>query len=384
MSRTSDAEVCLDREVRQESVSELIEYSISFNEDNTLVWNPPVGSKELAIALSYHFPKEEKVEKKMQAATMKFLRAEHQKPRVITPPTSGESDTDNGPESGDCPSKELPTACDTPKKYSRANDQSDISQDANSDLSASIVFDKAKPELEDKGKAPRNVTPDELTIVSWAPGTKVPHRGKKRRYGSQERVKVASNRGYACDKHRRQKVKVRKRTQRRHKRYTHNQQCDPDVCSRNKQNLLAPVSSQKRVASSVTERAMRAEADASKRKEMDSELADNSDLTICPTAHQPVLDQTPFSPLQPNPTNPVRIGLSEVDMAWKTFSQTPMEFSPFGSTFVDDQRAFEASVDMFYFPVVPHCDLEIKSVDPTLCKLQELMGGLIRIKLDDA
>ncbi|CCD42990.1 hypothetical protein BofuT4_P070660.1 [Botrytis cinerea T4] len=43
---------------------------------------------------------------------------------------------------------------------------------------------------------------------------------KKRRYDKEERVKVAANRGFACARHRKQKMK-----------------CDPERCSRNKQRL---------------------------------------------------------------------------------------------------------------------------------------------------
>jgi hypothetical protein len=31
-------------------------YALSFAEDSTLKWDPPIGSPELALALSYHFP----------------------------------------------------------------------------------------------------------------------------------------------------------------------------------------------------------------------------------------------------------------------------------------------------------------------------------------
>ncbi|KAL2068595.1 hypothetical protein VTL71DRAFT_14932 [Oculimacula yallundae] len=54
-------------------------YSISHAKDHTLQWDPPVGSKDLAIALSYHFPMETSMENKMRAATKKFLKEEKRK-----------------------------------------------------------------------------------------------------------------------------------------------------------------------------------------------------------------------------------------------------------------------------------------------------------------
>jgi hypothetical protein len=51
-------------------------YKISYASDHTIQWDPAQGSRELAIALSYHFPMERDLESKMRAATKKFLKAE--------------------------------------------------------------------------------------------------------------------------------------------------------------------------------------------------------------------------------------------------------------------------------------------------------------------
>jgi hypothetical protein len=51
-------------------------YQISYAFDHTLEWNPPRGSKVLAVALSYHFPMERGLESNMRAATNKFLKVE--------------------------------------------------------------------------------------------------------------------------------------------------------------------------------------------------------------------------------------------------------------------------------------------------------------------
>jgi hypothetical protein len=199
------------------SVSELLEYAISFNDDNTLEWEPPVGSKELAIALSYHFPKEKTVEKKMQAATKEFLHAEQRKTRALVSTTASSSVANGTSEQldGSCsvleinPSLELLVASETSTSVVPSKNRAFTSKDADHGAQgASNVPKEAQP----KSQAPDNgapaTTPKKLKIVSWYPAKKDVERGKKRRYGSKERAKVASNRGYACDEHRRQKVKV--------------------------------------------------------------------------------------------------------------------------------------------------------------------------------
>jgi len=204
-----DHETSPDQGFRQGSVSELLEYTISFNEDNTLEWNPPVGSKELAIALSYHFPKEEKLEKKMQTATMKFLRAEHQRNRqLLTAAAPGGSIPRHDYSSGDESINGPLAMCETSHKEPENSDRGPVPQSKPSLPSPSIKPAKTNMAREEIDVTETKPTPGALKIVSWGPYDKETRKTKKRRYGSEERVKVASNRGYACDEHRRQKVKV--------------------------------------------------------------------------------------------------------------------------------------------------------------------------------
>ena len=49
-------------------------YQIFYASDQTLQWDPPADSRELAEALSYHFPIEKSLKSKMQAATRVFLQ----------------------------------------------------------------------------------------------------------------------------------------------------------------------------------------------------------------------------------------------------------------------------------------------------------------------
>jgi hypothetical protein len=63
-----------ERKTRGTSVSELLEYKISYDGNRALQWHPLVRSKELAIALSYYFPEEKDTKEKMRAAIKRFLR----------------------------------------------------------------------------------------------------------------------------------------------------------------------------------------------------------------------------------------------------------------------------------------------------------------------
>lgn len=155
-----------DRTSRAESEFSAPEYNITYGQDHTLQWDPPVGSKELALALSYHFPLQADLASKMQAATRRFLRQER----------------------------------DSKKSKSNSN-----SPAAGDDQAASR--DSSNPAVEE-GKDSKAGTPG-LQILTWDSGMKqYSHKTKRRRYDKGERVKVAANRGFACDVHRRQKMKV--------------------------------------------------------------------------------------------------------------------------------------------------------------------------------
>jgi hypothetical protein len=48
-------------------------YSITHGEDDTFQWQPPIKSRELANALSYHYPLEQSLQEKMRRAILDFL-----------------------------------------------------------------------------------------------------------------------------------------------------------------------------------------------------------------------------------------------------------------------------------------------------------------------
>lgn len=54
-------------------VIELPSYTIHYAKDMTLEWEPPIGSDELALALSWRFPCVEGLENKMRAAISEFI-----------------------------------------------------------------------------------------------------------------------------------------------------------------------------------------------------------------------------------------------------------------------------------------------------------------------
>jgi hypothetical protein len=142
------------RSYREPSEFSAPQYNITYRHDHTLQWEPAVGSKELAVALSYHFPLQTNLESKMQAATRKFLR---------------EEDSSNQD-----PSRETTIPIDT----------KDTCLEARSTLGPLQIFTW------------------DSEMKEYNPKT------KRRRYDTKERVKVAQNRGFACEQHRRMKMKV--------------------------------------------------------------------------------------------------------------------------------------------------------------------------------
>ncbi|KAE9369855.1 hypothetical protein N431DRAFT_560572 [Stipitochalara longipes BDJ] len=210
-------------------------YEISYASDHTLQWNPPQGSKELAIALSYHFPLERDLESKMRAATKKFLKAEAkkkspawnsvvQKAKAVLVRAGGvrRSEKENSPalafisdsqrrslasvqEDGQVVEKDpIRERGFSPRKPPSARPRSSEHGDPTFSENASEARSSSRP----------------LQILKWDPGVNRFAKRKKRRYGKEEGSKVAANRGNACADHQRKKMK-----------------CDPEICPQNKQNL---------------------------------------------------------------------------------------------------------------------------------------------------
>lgn len=77
-------------------------------------------------------------------------------------------------------------------------------------------------------------TPNALKFVNWDP--KKQKQGTKRPYQEDEKAKVTENRGFVCDRHRRQKKKVRELKTPQLLQGADRAQCDPGKCSMNGQN----------------------------------------------------------------------------------------------------------------------------------------------------
>jgi hypothetical protein len=147
------------------------QYHINYGDDHTLQWTPPVGSKELAVALSYHYPLQKDLESKMRAAIKVFLHQEQQTP-----------------------------SCEAELVKSSCVQQSTICQQ--------LCTTPPESSMTSGPESILAVTPA-LQILTWDSKMKEFNpRIKKRRYEKDERAKVAANRGFACERHRRQKMKV--------------------------------------------------------------------------------------------------------------------------------------------------------------------------------
>ncbi|PMD35057.1 hypothetical protein L207DRAFT_517161 [Hyaloscypha variabilis F] len=187
---------------------------MTLDEDSTLQWEPQAGSAELAIALTYHFPLEKGVEKKMQAATRQFF-----KQKAITLIVTAKSTEDVTQSEIDAPPKTILQSTD------QNSEKADFSQPGGhreqldgAGLPESNAASVDCSVLEHLSVMPSQAsTANALKFVNWDP--KKQKQGTKRPYQEEEKAKVTENRGFVCDRHRRQKKK-----------------CDPGKCSMNGQN----------------------------------------------------------------------------------------------------------------------------------------------------
>jgi len=207
-----------DQESRESSVFEPPQYSITHGPDHTLQWDPAADSEKLAIALSYHFPKEKTLQSKMQAAMKRFLKAETKKmskkavvlndpvlrQEIITPNTTNSTTTKE--ESGAInPNLQPKTGDSKPGGSNGTHDQ--VPHDELSALTQSTSEDQTQHSNSDRNATTLNSS---LKFVPWDPEARAfKEKAKRRRLEKEEEApKVAANRGKVCEKHRRQKVKV--------------------------------------------------------------------------------------------------------------------------------------------------------------------------------
>jgi hypothetical protein len=225
MSCKEPQQPSFDTQSRESSIFIPPEYEIFYGADHTLEWSPPAGSKELAFALSYHFPLGD-LESKMQAATRRFIKAQKAN-------ASGDArnlDTGDGNKSVE---QETSTAAadarlpqGEPRRLSATrsiNNSEDLTKNSTNPARqhhhrrGSIpklyfgVERSSSPhpsKLSTSRKTPPAVSQG-LEIFLWNPEVQVVKKKiKKRRYEKEEAAQVTANRGYACEEHRRRRLKV--------------------------------------------------------------------------------------------------------------------------------------------------------------------------------
>ncbi|KAF4631884.1 hypothetical protein G7Y89_g6244 [Cudoniella acicularis] len=198
---------------RQSSVFEPPEYKLSRGHDRTLEWDPPADSEELAIALSWYFPMENSLVGKMQAAIRRFLQAERKNhtSHIFSKVCSQEAG----------PTRQPLTEQLTPEHH------------VNGSPTQYVPIRSSGKCMPSPGKISLLKAVTTPKFRAWIPGmSELKPTGRKRKYGQEEAVKVARNRGNACEEHRRLKTK-----------------CDPEKCPKNKQNLKTLNAAKKRMPS---------------------------------------------------------------------------------------------------------------------------------------
>jgi hypothetical protein len=211
-----------DRESREMLVFKPPEYQISYALDKTLQWDPPADSRELAEALSYHFPMEKSLKSKMQAATKVFLQnrewssksiEEAAQPSVPRDVSKNRDPTTEKVPAGEA-SAELPMDPSQKSPFRETLYATNLPIASGPLPYSSSTDDSLKQSSQDNvvhnPEALASVPPSSsCRILSWSSCSGgVKPRGRKRRYEKDEAVKVAANRGMACEEHQRRKVKV--------------------------------------------------------------------------------------------------------------------------------------------------------------------------------
>jgi hypothetical protein len=153
-------------------------YSITRGEDDTLQWQPPIKSRELANALSYHYPLEQSLQEKMRRAILDFLDSE-----IVYTPTPKEVKTD----------LKLLVAVQPPELIK--------------------ITDKAAPDVTKSAETathPSHSSQSTEMCGVWdaKTGEAVKPKGRKRGLSPTTRQRVAENRGNACAYHQKAKTQV--------------------------------------------------------------------------------------------------------------------------------------------------------------------------------
>jgi len=200
-------------------------YAIGVAPDKSLRWDPPADSEELAIALSYHFPLPQTLEAKMQAATQKWLhdkRSCHatttslQQAQTKTRRNAGQNVYGQIQVLAD-PEKPLPKLRHPKGSVSSIRPYNSREGSTNCVASSSHLPNPLNRNVRNYRPEGSNQQPTSPSrhlgkpcLISWKveTGDSSHREHKKRRYSEDERLRVAKNRGNACEDHRRRRQKV--------------------------------------------------------------------------------------------------------------------------------------------------------------------------------
>lgn len=174
-------------------------YRITRAADQTLIFDPPVGSRSLADALSYHYPFHEGLQRRIRQASLDyFLSCGKDNPLQSIPNPSGSSSSQPSRDVLLHPSSSVVSIA--PKPIQSSTHSESTPPQANSDGFTRLrVESTANPHFK----------PKVWDIKTGKPSTR---RSRGRKSGSalkpEERQRVAKNRGNACARHRRARTKV--------------------------------------------------------------------------------------------------------------------------------------------------------------------------------
>jgi hypothetical protein len=188
-------------------------YTITRGVDGILQFNPPVDDGNLAIALSYHFPKPNTLQGKMQAAILKFLQDSTGTSKSIIETTTTEiQDAEVGHAQLTDPMLIIESTFPWPAISPNTVLWPDFENMSSDDpVQGSLDPAHATKRTSSNDGNPSSSKRTQMTSEFWVLNPKTGHSQKsrvKRKYGTLEAKQVFKNRGNACQHHRRMKSKA--------------------------------------------------------------------------------------------------------------------------------------------------------------------------------
>jgi hypothetical protein len=190
-------------------------YSITFGPDGTLQFQPPQGSRELAIALSVQFPFQRTLEEKLREASLLFLRSQHQAtsvtemqhPAIAPPlpiPTQSVSQLDVTDLVDFHGTEDLQKTTTQSQQIEPGAQETTASPTSSHQLGTNKR--SRKPRVKESSQPEGSFSPVEHVFNSQS-GDSMPKR-TRRTFATAEAVEVFANRGNICDYHKAKRTKV--------------------------------------------------------------------------------------------------------------------------------------------------------------------------------